>query len=242
MTAKVSIVLVEPERPGNIGAVARAMKNMGFFDLRLIRPPKNWEELGKKMAVQAHDILDKASVFSSVRRAVSDRQWVIATTRRQGMRRGIFRDFKQAIAEIHRESHHRHVAILFGKESKGLSNRDLAACDWAMTIPSHPGYPSINLAQAAMLVLFSLFMRDKKQKSSTKDFKPPLIPKKEIQEVLKRFKRPLKILGYAEEGGDVIGRILTTLHGLIKRGGLTQSEAQMIKGLSRRIVEKTSKS
>lgn len=229
------MVLVEPENPDNIGAVARAMKNMGLRDLRLVRPPKSWTKKGGKMAMKARDTLEAASVYASVKDAVSDARLVIATTRRSGPKRGIFIPFESALQKIATASP-ACVAVLFGKESKGLANRDLAICDWVTAIPSHPDYPSINLAQAVMIVAFSLFTAAPPSRPSRKGLL--YVSKEEMNSVLDRFREALSALNYEEEGRGVHERIVTTLHRLLKRGGLLTSEARMLKGLSRRICER----
>ena len=150
------MVLVEPENPDNIGAVARAMKNMGLRNLRLVKPPRGWKRRGRKMAMKARDTLESARVFETVKEAVSDARLVIGTTRRMGPKRGLFIPFQTALQKLTAMPQSR-AAILFGKESKGLSNRDLAMCDWVTTLPSHSDYSSINLAQAVMIIGFSIF-------------------------------------------------------------------------------------
>jgi len=151
----ISILLVEPENPDNIGAVARAMKNMGLRDLRLVCPPRLWKSKGKKMAVSAYDVLQKAHVFKSVEEAVSDSHLVIGTTRRGGPRRGSFLKFEETLEKIKKTKASHRVTLMFGKESKGLDNPSLNRCDWVTTIPVHPDMPSINLAQAVMIFAFS---------------------------------------------------------------------------------------
>ena len=236
----ISIILVEPEGADNIGAAARAMKNMGLRDLRLVRPPRDWKRRAKKMAMRADDLIACAKALPSLKRAIRDRHLVIGTTRRSGARRGTFVPFHQAIPQIRKESRRRKIAIVFGRESKGLSNRDLALCDWLVTIPAHPAYPSLNLAQAVMVVAFAIAVGSWNQR-----FQEPsgvsfdFVPKKEIDDMLSRFEQALRILGYEREGGDVISRILAAIRTLSSRaGGLLPREAQMLKGLSRRIVER----
>ncbi len=155
----VSIILVEPENPDNIGAVARAMKNMALSDLRLVQPPKHWQRLGKKMAMSGWGVLQKAREFETLKEAVSDLRLVIGTTRRTGPKRGRFLDFDSAIEKIVQtaSASRAKAALVFGKESKGLDNPSLRLCDWATIIPANPDYPSLNLAQAVMIFAFSLF-------------------------------------------------------------------------------------
>lgn len=232
---QIAIILVSPENPDNIGAAARAVKNMGFSDLRLVTPPPKWRGKAKKMAMSAGDILEKAREFSSLRKAVRDLGLVAGTTRRAGEHRGAFLPFNKAISKICKATYHQKVGIVFGRESKGLANEDSALCDHLVSIPTGTVYPSLNLAQAVMVMLFAFsWARDAGEAVSYER----TLNKKEIEITITHFERALKALGYKKGGADLLPRILKTLQGLIKRSGLMEPEAQMIKGLSRRIRER----
>jgi tRNA/rRNA methyltransferase len=232
---KIAIILVSPENPDNIGAVARAIKNMGFTDLRLVKPPRAWRKKAQKMAMSAADILTKGEVYASLQDAIQDLGLVIGTTRRVGGHRGTFLPFARAVSKVRGNSHHQKIGIVFGRESKGLANEDSALCDHLMTIPTGPSYPSLNLAQAVMVVLFALSWERRATKAI---FHERALNKQEIEVTITHFEEALKVLGYKKGGADLLPRILQTLRGLIKRGGLLEPEAQMIKGLSRKIREK----
>jgi TrmH family RNA methyltransferase len=232
---KIAIILVAPENPDNIGAVARAVKNMGFVDLRLVEPPRAWRTKAKKMAVSAVDILKRGKEYVSLQDAIQDLGLVIGTTRRLGGHRGAFLSFDKTISKIRGRSHQQKIGIVFGRESKGLANKDSALCDHLVTIPTGPSYPSVNLAQAVMVTLFALsWLRGANEMTSHER----ALNKKEIEVTITHFEKALKVLGYKKGGADLLPRILRTLRGLIKRGGLLEPEAQMIKGLSRKIREK----
>ncbi len=235
---KIAIILVAPENPDNIGAVARAVKNMGFTDLRLVKPPQSWRPKAKKMAMAAEDVLKKGEEYTSLQDAIQDLELVIGTTRRVGGHRGAFLSFDEAVSKVRGSSHVQKIGIVFGRESKGLANEDSVLCDHLVTIPTESSYPSLNLAQAVMVVLFALsWARGAKETVSHER----ALNKKEIEVTIAHFEAALKVLGYKKGGADLLPRILRTLRGLIKRGGLLEPEAQMIKGLSRRIQENVRK-
>ncbi|OGX10973.1 MAG: hypothetical protein A2351_04135 [Omnitrophica bacterium RIFOXYB12_FULL_50_7] len=249
---KIAIILVSPENPDNIGAVARAIKNMGFADLRLVEPPRNWRTKAKKMAMSAEDILKKGEEYPFLQDAIRDLGVVVGTTRRLGGHRGAFLPFDEMVSKVRGKSHAQKVGIVFGRESKGLANEDSALCDYLVTIPTGLAYPSLNLAQAVMVVLFALSwdrpnlrgaLMDRYGDRSATEATPyaRALNQNEIEVTLAHFERALKALGYKKGGADLRPRILRTLRGLIKRGGLLEPEAQMIKGLSRKIREKISK-
>ena len=231
----IAVILVTPENPDNIGAVARAIKNMGFSDLRLIRPPRKWRVQGKKLAMSAADTLKKAIEYPSLQEAVRDLGLVIGTTRRKGGGRGTFLSFDQVVTKIRKSTARQKVGIVFGCESKGLANQDSGLCDHLVTIPTGKAYPSLNLAQAVMVMLFSISWRRDAQKVIHYE---RALNKQQIDITIQHFERALRVLGYRQGGADLLPRILQTLRGLIKRNGLLEPEAQMIKGLSRRITEK----
>lgn len=247
-SSHVSFILVEPENPENIGAVARAIKNMGFNDLRLVKPPKNWFERGKKMAPHAEDILSKATIFEALSEAVADIQWVFGSTRRMGPKRGTALTFPKAAREM-REAMKKHkIAVVFGKESKGLDNDSLNLCDWVTSIPTDTDCPSINLAQAVMVLAFTLtgleaslptyMHRGKLKMRVLRELE--YIPKEQVQDVLERLEKSLIHLGYEHgEKSCTADRIKHTWQRIFKRSGLLGSEAQMLRGLSRRIQERT---
>lgn len=232
---KIAIILVSPENPDNIGAAARALKNMGFMDLRLVEPPRSWRKKAKKMAMSADDVLEEAREFSSLREAIRDLGLVVGTTRRAGGHRGVFLPFEKTVLKIRAISHHQKAGIVFGRESKGLANTESALCDHLVTLPTGAAYPSLNLAQAVMVMLFALSWRRGVSAPSPQE---RALNKKEIDGTITHFELALKALGYKKGGADLLPRILKTLRGLIKRSGLLEPEAQMIKGLSRRIREK----
>ncbi|MFH1208501.1 MAG: RNA methyltransferase [Candidatus Omnitrophota bacterium] len=231
----IAIILVFPENPDNVGAAARAVKNMGFSNLRLVGPPRSWRTQAKKMAVSAENILRKGKEYASLQDAIQDLELVIGTTRRSGGHRGTFLSFDQAVAKIRGSSRRQKVGVVFGRESKGLANEESALCDHLVTIPTGSSYPSLNLAQAVMVTLFTL-CRDRRLEKTVSHER--VLNKKEIEGAIAYFEEALKALGYKKGGADLLPRILRTLRGLIKRGGLLEPEAQMIKGLSRKIREK----
>ena len=94
-------VLVEPREPGNIGASARAIKNMGFRNLCLVKPPPEMSEEGRWFARNAHDVLDFAKVYDALEEAIRDKAVIVGTTRREGKRRGVILTSEQGTGGIY---------------------------------------------------------------------------------------------------------------------------------------------
>jgi tRNA/rRNA methyltransferase len=154
---KISFILVEPQLPENIGAAARALKTMGFTDLRLVRPCDHLCDNSRWMAYASEEILERAAVYEELNAALADIDFCIGSTAR---RRHSHKDYlpshelgdhlRQKIGTI------RHAALLFGREDRGLLNEEIERCDLLTTIPLNHPYPSLNLAQAVMVYAYEL--------------------------------------------------------------------------------------
>ena len=230
----VSFVLVAPTEPGNIGAAARAIKNMGFRNLELVNPVPYATSEARAMACGAKDILERARVRATLEAAVSEKSLIVGTTRRRGSRRGIILPLRDAAGEITKAARENGVAILFGNEHNGLTNREIAACGLLATIPAHPRAPSLNLAQSVMLTAYELSQHGRPAPS------PHLVKDSEVRELLERVERTLAQLGYGRKGSrDLREDMMLNIRRLVGRAGLTEWELGMLQGLCRRIDEKT---
>ena len=154
---KVSFILVEPAVPENVGAAARAMKTMGFADMRLINPCDHLSDPARWLAHASNDILESALVFPDFEEAVKDLDFIIGTSAKQ---RGVKEDYYSTrdlvkIIQTKGESVRR-LGIVFGREDSGLRNEELRRCDMVTTVPLQTTYPSLNLAQAIMLYAYEL--------------------------------------------------------------------------------------
>ncbi len=158
--ASIQVVLVEPTHPGNIGAVARAMKTMGLHSLHLIKPKKFPHYEASKRAAGGESVLDSAQVFESLSDSLSDCTLVLGTSVRDREISWPTYDPK-ACAEMVRhhldqfgEGGDARVAIVFGRESSGLSNAELQLCQAQVRIDANPEYCSLNLAAAVQIIAY----------------------------------------------------------------------------------------
>ena len=150
-------ILVEPAVPENIGASARALKTMGFRNLRLVNPYHHLDEKALWVAHGSQDILDQAGLFPTLAAAIADCDFIIATSaKRRRVRTDtvLLAGLPEVIAS--KAGSLRRVAVVFGREDKGLSNDDLQRCDILSTVPLAARYPSLNLAQTVMLYAYTL--------------------------------------------------------------------------------------
>ncbi len=251
---RITFVLVEPKEPGNIGASARALKNMGFLNLALVNPLKqetfNERRLreilenseARWFATGALDVLKKAGLYRTLHEAISDKALVVGTTRRTGKRRGVILPLKEGIKRILEVSSGNRVAILFGREDRGLYNEEVRECGFLMTIPASKKAPSLNLAQSVLLVSYELHMAEEALFSDRDSIDVPplrLVSHTDIENLLKRIREALKVLGYIPRGDrDLERKIMDNMGFLLKRAGLTEWELNMLHGIATRIMEK----
>lgn len=229
----IHFILVEPKEAGNIGASARAMKNMGFKNLELINPVEFLNDEGRRMACNDVDVLEKAKVHKTFGDAIKDKGIVIGATRRLGKRRGLILPVKDGIKRAITAARKNKVAILFGRESKGLSNKEVEECGFMITIPADPLSPSLNLAQSVLLVAYELGQKTYKAAS------PELVKRAELETLYSHIQSTLKLLDYIPRGNrDLETRIMRNLKHLIGRAGLTDWELRMLYGICSQVKKK----
>jgi TrmH family RNA methyltransferase len=248
----VYFVLVEPGEPGNIGASARAIKNMGFTNLCLVNPSAAMPEEERWLARNAHDVLDSAKVNASVHEAIRDKAVVVGTTRRIGKRRGIILPVEKGTARIREVAAHNKVAILFGREARGLYNDEVDECGFMIRIPSSEIQPSLNLSQAVLIIAYELSKyweigkalsgSGKKKKYDNSAIVAGLKAHGEIAALYERIARVLELLEYIPRGDrNLIKNIIVNMKHFIGRAGITEKEMNMLQGICTQIEKKVVK-
>jgi len=145
----------------------------------------------------------------------------------------MFMDVRQAARRIAEFAASGRVAILFGNEHTGLTNRELEECGLVLTIPSDRSSPSLNLAQSVMIVAYEL------SRSGAREKPLPLADNREVLRLFRRIPKTLKALGYARKGDkDLAAEITRHLKRLVGRSGLTEWELNMLLGLCTRVETK----
>ena len=191
------VILVRPQLGQNMGMVARAMMNCGISELRLVSPRENYlskEAISASSGAQI--ILEQAKVYSDIEKAVSDCNYVFATTARvRGMKKIVFSPEEGMDMAVKKISNNQKIGILFGPERTGLENNDIVLADSLITIPLNPIHSSLNLAQAVLLIGWIWWQKNLKieKKSSSKVF---LADKNELNLFLNFLLKHLKNKGY----------------------------------------------
>ncbi len=154
---KFRVVLVEPKYEGNIGSIARVMKNFGFEELVIIKPPA-LGDFARAMASHAFDVLEKARKVETLEEAIENASLIVATTAVKSGKYGFERKPVFTPEELRKKLEGKSgvVALLFGREDTGLTNKIIESCDIVVNIPTNPEYPVMNLAQAAGVMLYEL--------------------------------------------------------------------------------------
>ncbi len=154
--SRIRIALVATSHPGNIGATARAMKNMGLKSLYLVRPKDYPSGVALGRAASALDILDNAKVVDSLDEAIADCGLVIGTSARSRSIPWPMVDPEECGEKLVAASSNNEVALVFGREDRGLSNEELQLCHHHVQIPANEEYPSLNVAAAVMVLCYEI--------------------------------------------------------------------------------------
>ena len=230
---QIAFVLCRPMQSGNIGSVARALKNMGFTDLRLVAPVGSARNrAATSMAVHGGDVLTASTIHLDLAAALADRTLTVGTTCRPGLYRSGVVSLRSAASELVNAAAVNRVAIVFGPEDHGLSNDELKACQRLVTITTADDYRSLNLAQAVMLVAYELRMA-----ATAGLAKPPPAPQRaaarDVEAMLARMADALVEIGFLPT--DNPDHIMFALREIFGRSGLTPRELDILNGIARQI-------
>lgn len=226
----IEIVLVGTLKSGNVGSVARAMKNMGLAHLKLADVQCELDEQARWMATHAGDVLDNVRMYPGLREAVADAQYVIGTTARDRRSRTLLMPV-QAAEKILGLVPANRVAIVFGREDSGLSNDELELCDDVLSIPTAPEMLSLNIAQAVMVVAYELFCRAETPASVKSEGR--LASSEEQQDMYDHVRTLLLDIGFLNPQNPEI--VLGKLKRLLTRAGLTVQDVTLLRGIVRQL-------
>jgi tRNA/rRNA methyltransferase len=226
-----AFVLVSPKSSGNVGAAARALKNMGFADLRIIAPRDYDPHDAAAMAVHADDVLERARICGNLGAALEDRTLTIGTTCRVGPYRSETRALREAAPGLIDESAANRIAMVFGPEDFGLSNLEIAQCQRLVTIPTSPEYPSLNLAQAVMVVAYELMMAAGAARAPV--VADELAPASAVEEMHRRLADALIAIGFLPD--DNPDHLMLTIRAMFGRNGIRPRELDILNGLARQV-------
>ena len=228
----ITIVLVETSHPGNIGAVARAMKNMGLTRLTLISPERFPDQEATWRAVSAADVLENARVVDSLDAAIADAQLVVGATARDRRIPWPVLDARGACADIARRSADARIAIVFGREDNGLSNDELMRCNLHLAIPTSDEYSSLNLAMAVQVVCYELQMfgrHDAPTDDAHAVWDAPLATQENVERFYVHLEETLVQIGFLDPAAP--RQLMQRLRRLYGRLRLDEMELNILRGI-----------
>lgn len=237
MSPPLRFVLVRPRSPGNVGAVARAMKNFGFSDLALVDPRLHrardeagaepfFESESRRMAWHASDLLEAARFFPDLGSAVAECGQVLATAPQAHARVPALSP-EGAVEALTGPSDHP-GALVFGSESSGLTSEEMALCAGVVVIPTDPAYRDLNLAQSVVVMAYLLFRAS--HTSSARQ--PAAASHAEVQRVAGLLLDLARGADFLKQGGEPVARELEVL---LHRATLTPREAGLLSSLFRKL-------
>ncbi len=222
----IRLVIVEPEGPENLGMIARAMANMGCSQLALVNPRCDHLSLpSKKYSLHAFPLLEQAILYPDLKSALEGSRISVAITRRSGDKRRLdlySPDLAPYLAPYSDST----VSLVFGREQTGLSNDEIFLCNLSCSIPSHDSFPSLNLAQAVMVILYELFQNTESTQSS-------LASEQEFEAMLSSIQHCLESMNYFKKT-DPAG-LMYVLQKIFHRARLDQKDSVVVKNLFERI-------
>ena len=236
----IQVVLVNPSHPGNIGAVARAMKNMGLHHLVLVAPRKFPDPEAQWRAASAVDIIDNARVVETLDEAIGDSQFVVGTSARDRRIPWPVQDARLTAARIVERSVQEKVSILFGREDSGLNNEELRRCNLHCHLPTHPGSAVRSLSMAVQTVGYVIRMAELEgtlPSDAVSHWENPFATSQDMEYFYQHLEETLVELEFLNPAAPK--QLMTRLRRLYSRVRLDDMEVQILRGIlkeTRRVI------
>ena len=231
--SKIRMVLVNTTHPGNIGGAARAIKNMGLTELYLVQPREYPAPRAVWRAAGARDILANAKVVESLDEAIEGCGLVVGTSARERRIPWPLINPRECGEKIWSEAASHDVALLFGREDRGLTNSELQKCNFHVHIPSNPDYSSLNLATAVQVLAYEVRMAslqdDKGVLPAMDEWDQPLATADELELFHNHLAETMATLKFYDP--DNPKQLLTRMRRLFNRTRMDKMEVSMLRGL-----------
>lgn len=233
-----AIVLVETSHPGNIGAAARAMKNMGLHDLRLVNPRQFPNAEATARASGADNVLASAQQYESIDAAIADATLVIGASARSRSLPVPMLDPRGCAEQIRLHPDATKAAILFGRERTGLTNDELDLCHYLVQIPVSPDYPSLNVAAAVQVITYELRMLVLSSGAATPDAETDYATAQQMEQFYQHLEQTLIDLDFLNPENP--RQLMRRLRRLYNRARPDQNEINILRGILTAANQKTS--
>ena len=233
--ANIRVVLIHTSHPGNIGSAARAMKTMGLSELYLVKPKSFPDERAVAMSSSATDILNKAVVVDTMQEAIADCQLVVgASARHERTLSWDIQDSRDCGELLVQQANLNKVAVVFGRESSGLSNDELALCQHLLHIPANPEYSSLNVASAVQIISYECRMAWLAQKKvnrlpSESESQGNIVTASDMEGYYKHLETTMIKSGFLDPENPK--HLMTRLRRIYGRIHLDRSELNILRGM-----------
>jgi tRNA (cytidine32/uridine32-2'-O)-methyltransferase len=230
MSDQIRIILVGTTHTGNIGSVARAMKTMGLSALYLVAPKELPDGQAYALSAGASDILATAKVFDTLQDAISDCGLVVGSSARSRTLSWPMLEPRECGIKAVQEAATQPVALVFGRESSGLSNEELQLCNYHVCIPANPEYSSLNLAMAVQIITYEVRMARLQQASQPQAVEDVAYPSSEqMHSFYQHLEQTLNDTGFIIKQHP--GVVMTKLKRLFTRARPEEAEYNILRGI-----------
>ena len=227
----ISVVLVHPKRGENVGATARAMNNFGFKRMKIVGGGLFDRRQAEYVAKDSEDIVKGAEIFEEVSEATKGAVLIVGTTAREIDYRKNFLSIKSAAKKIALQAVKGEIAILFGPEWRGLSDAEQSQCSTLITIPTGGPQPSLNLAQAAVIVCYELYCALADPPERPVKYAPA--SSKSVEGLWGHLEQTIEYIDFMPETGEK--RIAQTLKDMLYRAEPDEREVTILRGVLRKL-------
>ena len=231
--ANIKIVLVNTAHPGNIGGAARAMKNMGLAELCLVDPREYPAPRAVWRSAGARDILQNATVVGTVDEAIANCSLVVGTSARERRIPWPLLNPRDCGERVWQEAENHRVAILFGREDRGLTNDELQKCNYHVHIPSNPEYSSLNLATAVQVLAYEVRMASLADENGElpelSEWDQPISSSKDLENFHTHLAHTMADLNFYDPENPK--QLLTRMRRLFNRVRMDEMEVSILRGL-----------
>lgn len=226
---KIRIVLIETSHPGNIGGIARAMKNMGLSQLVLVNPKEFPSAVASARASSAADVLNDAKVVNSLDEAIAGTKLVVGASARLRKVSWPQLDVRETAKLALETVEDGEVALVFGREDSGLSNAEMDKCHYLAHIPSNPNYCSLNIGAAVQVFAYECLMATEIESVHTKGYKHTLASTEQLEGFYDHLYQALQDIEFLDPAKNA--RFMRRMRRLFNRTQLDIKEVDILRGI-----------
>lgn len=228
---QIIVILYRPENPTNIGAIVRAMKNMGFQRLRLVAPAPYTDDDLLRLAHRCEDLVARIEVFTTLDAALADAHFVVGTAAIAHAGHRVTQDVRGLATELVQRTAAGPVALLFGAEADGLDRHALSRCHLLAALPTNPAYPALNLAQSVLLFLHEIRMTTLPPSPALTP--PPIVTHAHLERLFAASEEALHAIDFFRYNPAAV---MHTLRQLAYRAALQPNEVALLLAIAHRTM------